>query len=136
METKEEQEKLEINTELNIDNPMPKYETKDSGERQEYDSGMRRDLQDGKPRFDLITPKGMPYNEQLLTRWALLMERGMSKYGYRNWEKANSEEEYLRFKQSAYRHFMQWFLEENDEDHASAVLFNINAAEFLKWKVE
>lgn len=30
------------------------FETKDSGQRQEFDTGARRDTQDGKPRFDLI----------------------------------------------------------------------------------
>lgn len=115
---------------------MKNFETKDSGKRQDYKSGMRRDLQDGKARFDLIIPDKQPYNETLLYRWAMLMERGMNKYGYRNWEKANSEEELLRFKQSAFRHFMQWFSEEEDEDHVAAVLFNINAVEWLKEKLK
>lgn len=30
------------------------YETKDSGERVEYASGMTRDIQDGKPDFSLL----------------------------------------------------------------------------------
>jgi hypothetical protein len=30
------------------------YTTKDSGKREEYKSGMRRDTQEGKPRYDLI----------------------------------------------------------------------------------
>jgi len=115
---------------------MKKYETKDSGRRQDYDSGMRRDIQEGKPRFDLIIPLKIPYNETLLYRWAMLMERGMTKYGYRNWELANSEEEMIRFKQSAFRHFMQWFSNEEDEDHAAAVLFNVNAFEWLKEKIK
>jgi hypothetical protein len=111
-----------------------KFITKDSGQRQEYDSGMRRDLQSGKPMFDLILPKSQPYSETLLKRWADLMGRGIEKYGPRNWELANSEEEMARFKSSAMRHFMQWICGEEDEDHAAAVLFNINAAEYLKWK--
>lgn len=110
------------------------YITKDSGQRQEYDSGMKRDLQDGKPRFDLIIPLGISYETTLFYRWAMLLERGMTKYGYRNWEKANSEEEMIRFKQSAFRHFIQWFHGEEDEDHAAAVLFNVNAYEFVKEK--
>jgi len=108
--------------------------TKDSGVRQEFDSGMKRDTQEGKPRYDLIMPVGMRY--PLLTRFAELLERGMAKYGYRNWEKADSEEEYIRFKSSAFRHFMQWFQDEGDEDHAAAVWFNIQAAEFLKEKLD
>ena len=50
------------------------YETKDSGERVEYASGMTRDIQDGKPDFSLLLAD-VPYSEQMLTRWAKLMER-------------------------------------------------------------
>ena len=110
--------------------------TKDSGKRQNYDSGMRRDLQSGKPMFDLIIPDGQAFSQTLLYRWAMLMERGMTKYGSRNWEKANSKEELLRFKQSAFRHFIQWFQGEQDEDHAAAILFNINAFEWLNKKLK
>jgi len=111
------------------------YITKDSGKRQEYNSGMKRDIQDGKPRFDLIIPVGIPYNETMLYRLAMLMERGMSKYGYRNWEKANSEEEMIRFKASAIRHFMQWFSGEEDEDHMAAAIFNMSCFETIKFKL-
>lgn len=107
----------------------PDFVTKDSGERIEYDSGMRRDVVTGKPRFDLILADGIPYDEQLLTRWAALLGRGADKYGERNWERANSREELDRFRASAFRHFMQWYLGETDEDHAAAVLFNVNAYE-------
>lgn len=54
----------------------------------------------------------------------------------RNWELANSEEELNRFKASAFRHFIQWFQGNDDEDHASAILFNVNAAEYLKDKLK
>lgn len=113
-----------------------KYETKDSGKRQEYGTGMRRDLQDGKPRFDLIIPVSQKYDDTMLYRLAMLMERGMAKYGYRNWELAKTEEEYIRFKSSAIRHMMQWFSGETDEDHAAAVFFNIMAAEYCKEKMK
>ena len=111
-----------------------KYTTKDSGKRQGYDSGMVRDTQEGKPRFEFLLTD-QPYKEQLITRWAELMGRGADKYGARNWQLANSEEELERFKGSAMRHFMQWMCGEDDEDHATAVLFNINAAEYVKWKL-
>lgn len=111
-----------------------KFITKDSGKRQQYASGMQRDLQEGKPRYDLIIPLGS--ENPMLKRWAELLERGMTKYGYRNWEKAESDEELIRFKASAFRHFVQWFSGEEDEDHASAVFFNINAVEFLKEKMD
>jgi len=112
------------------------YITKDSGVRQEFDSGMRRDTQESKPMFSLLMAKYVPYKEQLVTRWAELMGRGAEKYGYRNWELANSVEEYERFKDSGMRHFMQWMNDETDEDHAAAVMFNINAAESIKYKLD
>lgn len=115
---------------------MTAFETKDSGERQEYVSGMRRDVQSGKPRFDLLLVDGLPYGEQFLTRFAGLLERGAEKYGESNWTLADSAEELARFKASAFRHFIQWISGELDEDHGAAVAFNIMAADYVKWKIE
>lgn len=109
------------------------FTTKDSGKRQEYNSGMRRDIQEGKPRYDLTI--GIGHEHDMFTRWAEAMERGMTKYGYRNWELADSEEELIRFKASAFRHFVQWFKDIEDEDHAAATFFNISAVEFLREKL-
>ena len=110
--------------------------TKDSGERAEFASGMVRDTDKGKARFDLLVADGVPYKDQFLTRCAELMMRGAEKYNDRNWEKANSAEEVARMKSSAFRHFMQWFCGETDEDHAAAVIFNILAAETTEWKIK
>ena len=107
--------------------------TKDSGARQEYKSGMIRDLQEGKPRYDLCIPLE---GETMLTRWAELMGRGAEKYGERNWEKANSQQELDRFKASAFRHFIQWFNNKNpEEDHGAAIFFNVQCAEYVKDKL-
>lgn len=111
------------------------FTTKDSGARVEYPSGMRRDTDKGKPRFDLLIPEGVPYEDQVLTRYAALMARGAEKYSARNWEQANSREEYERMKASALRHMMQWYCGETDEDHAAAVLFNVAAAETTLYKM-
>jgi hypothetical protein len=108
----------------------PTWTTKDSGERMEFESGMRRDINQGKARYDLIIPENCP--NHMLKRWAELLERGAKKYSERNWEKASSEEELARFKESAFRHFIQWFSGEVDEDHAAAVFFNIQGAEYVK----
>lgn len=113
---------------------MSEWETKDSGARQEYDSGMRRDLQDGKPGHHYLYIDGIPYEEQFLTRCAALMSRGAAKYGAKNFQLAESEEELERFKASAARHFAQWICGETDEDHGAATYFNIMAAEMVKWK--
>lgn len=114
---------------------MSDFITKDSGERQNFESGMVRDTQQGKPRFDLLMPKDVPYSDQLLTRFAELMARGAEKYGDRNWEKADSQEELDRAKASALRHMIQWFAGEVDEDHAAAVMFNLTMAEYVKGKI-
>lgn len=111
---------------------MAEFETKDSGVRAAYDSGMVRDTQAGKARFDLLLPQGVPYADQMLTRDAMLMARGADKYGERNWEKANGQPELDRYHSSALRHLMQWIGGETDEDHAAAVRFNIMAGEYVK----
>jgi len=105
------------------------YITKDSGVRAKYDSGMVRDSEAGKPRFDLLFPLDIPFKEQMMTRFADLMERGARKYDERNWEKARGEEELQRYRSSALRHLIQWLTDEDDEDHAAAVMFNILAGE-------
>lgn len=107
---------------------------KDSGARLQFESGMVRDVDNDKPAFDLIIPQGIPYSDLMLTRWAELLRKGAIKYARRNWEKADSDEELDRAKASAFRHFMQWFSGETDEDHAAAVFFNINEVETIKWK--
>lgn len=106
-----------------------KFETKDSGIREDYPSGMRRDTQQGKPRYDLI-------DEPMLTRWAELMARGAEKYGENNWLLADSQEELKRFQASGFRHFIQWIRGDNDEDHAAAVFYNIAAYEAIKRKLD
>lgn len=109
---------------------MAEFVTKDSGARMEFDSGMKRDTSNNKARYDLTY---LP----MFKRWAELMGRGAVKYGARNWEKAAGQAEYERFKESAFRHFMQWFLGEcPEEDHAAAVFFNISGAEYVKGKFE
>lgn len=110
------------------------FETKSFGEKKVFESWMVREIDNTKPRFDLIIPKWIPYEHQLITRFAQLMARGVEKYSARNWENASTEEEMERFKESAFRHFMQWFMWEDDEDHAVAVFFNIQWAEYIKHK--
>lgn len=105
------------------------FQVLDSGVRVDYPSGMRRDTNEGKPNHLLLRDGPM------FLRWAMQLTRGAVKYGKRNWQLANSEAEYERFKESACRHFEQWLAGETDEDHAAAVFFNINAAEFTKEKI-
>lgn len=114
---------------------MTDFETKDSGQHQEYDSGMRRDTQEGKPRFALMWTKLQPYAEQMVTRYAALLARGAAKYADRNWEQGDSEVELERAKDSLLRHAAQLVAGETDEDHAAAVWFNTQAIEYFRWRV-
>jgi hypothetical protein len=106
---------------------MP-FTIKDSGKREEFSGGMVRDTAEGKINYALIADGPM------LKRWAEHLTKGAKKYAKRNWMKAEGQEEYERARESAFRHFMQWFNGETDEDHASAVFFNINETEYLKLK--
>jgi hypothetical protein len=113
---------------------MDDFVVKDSGERIDYPTGMRRDIQTGKPRYDLIVPLKM--KNHMLKRWAVHMTKGAEKYGYRNWELAKTLEEADRFRASAFRHFIQWLDGERDEDHAAAVYFNIQCYEYVMERIE
>lgn len=103
--------------------------TKDSGERVSFSTGMVRDVQKGKARFDLIW-------KPLLWRLAELMGRGADKYGENNWMKAKTEEELNRFKGSAERHLQQLIRGDTDEDHAAAVWFNVAGIEYTKERIK
>jgi|ERR1019366_1164511 hypothetical protein len=105
------------------------FETKDSGTREQFDSGMVRDIQTGKPRYDLI-------DRNFLKRWAELMARGAEKYGEENWRQASGEAELKRFKASAIRHMYQWLDGDTTEDHAVAIAFNVAGAEMVKEKMK
>lgn len=105
------------------------FETIDSGAREQFQSGMQRDTQAGKPRYDLI-------DRAFLKRWAELMARGAEKYGEENWRKAEGEAEFRRFRASAIRHLFQYLDGDSSEDHAVAVAFNLAGAEMVKAKMQ
>lgn len=105
------------------------FTVKDSGAREEFDSGMVRDTTEGKTDYTLVLDGPMFY------RWAIHMTKGAVKYSKRNWMKAAGEAELGRFRESAIRHFVQWMKGDTDEDHAAAVMFNINGMEYVKEKI-
>ncbi len=104
------------------------FQTLDSGEREEYETGAVRDTNRGKARFDLL-----PYAP--LKRLAGLYERGAEKYDDNNWRKGIPTN---RAYESALRHLHQ-ANELNtlkrlgrvtddpmaSEDHLAAAAFNI-----------
>ncbi len=89
-------------------------EVKDSGKRQEFNTGSVRDTRDGKGRFDLISPLA-------LKRLAKHYENGAVKYGDRNWEKGQPMSRYI---DSLIRHAYCLLEGKKDEDHASAIAWN------------
>lgn len=94
-----------------------KYETKDSGKREEFATGSRRDTREGKGRYDLISPVAM-------RRLAGVLERGAAKYGDRNWEKGQPLARYL---DSALRHIFNHLAGMRDEDHVGQAMWNLHA---------
>lgn len=96
-----------------------------------FPGGGHRDVETDKPRFDLLRPVTVPYEHQLMTRWAALMARGGKRYGDRNWEQMSDRAALDRFRSSAARHFEQWLNGEDDEDHCVAVCFNLQGAEYV-----
>ncbi len=96
---------------------MADFITKDSGLREAFDTGAKRDTRGGKGRFDLLPVC-------VLRRYAELLERGAIKYGPNNWTKGMPLSRYM---DSAIRHLCQLLEGATDEDHAAAVIFNVGA---------
>lgn len=95
-----------------------KDQCKDSGTRQNFETGAVRDIQIGKGRFDLISPVG---ERRLARRY----EQGAEKYGDRNWQKGIPIGRCL---DSAKRHINQYLEGNNEEDHLSAAAWNLFTA--------
>ena len=107
---------------------------KDSGVREEFKSGMVRDTTAGKINFLKVLDGPM------FKRWAAHLTKGAVKYpdvqiGVANWTLASGEAELQRAKESATRHFFQYLAGDTDEDHAAALYFNVNLAEYVKDKI-
>ena len=91
------------------------YKIKDSGKRQTYESGAVRDTNEGKIRYDLLPI-------ECLKRLAEHYTKGAKKYDDNNWKKGIPTD---RFIESACRHWAEYLLGETDEDHLSALVFNV-----------
>lgn len=99
---------------------------KDSGERQEFETGSRRDTRDGKGRFDLLPARA-------LTRLARHFEGGSKKYGDRNWEKGQPLSRYL---DSGLRHAFKFLEGHRDEDHLIAAVWNLMCLADTQQRIE
>lgn len=97
---------------------MSEYQIKDTGAREQHDSGAVRNVRKGKGRFDLISPVG-------LKRLAVVYEKGCELYSERNWEKGMPVS---RFLDSAARHINDYLAGESTEDHLAQAAWNLFAA--------
>lgn len=100
--------------------------------------GMVRSSSDDKTNFALVADGVM------FERWAAHLTRATRPrgdfpgYPKRNWLKAREGDPEAkmatmeRAKESAFRHFIQWYRGDRDEDHGAAVFFNINLYETVK----
>lgn len=109
------------------------FEIKDSGERQEFDGGGVRDTEEGKLDYSNL----FVWFEPMGTRYAAHMTKGRAKYedidGRPNWTYFPMTPALLaRTERSLDRHFKAYRMGETDEDHAAAILFNLNLAEKIK----
>lgn len=111
------------------------FEVKDSGERQQFASGSLRDTTTGKTDFSRAL------DGPLFERLAVHLTKAEVKYpdyapGKPNWTLISTEEELVRYRKSAVRHFIQWYRGDTDEDHFAATVFNLNGVEFIKQKMQ
>lgn len=90
---------------------------KDTGERQEFDTGSQRDTQEGKGYYHLLPPEA-------IRRLAVHLENGAKKYGENNWRKGQP---LTRYCQSALRHVFNYIEGHRDEDHMAAAVWNLMA---------
>ena len=117
-----------------LERDVAKFITKDSGQRQEFETGAVRDVDDGKPKYEeiplsflkelaLLLPKHedarvdlVPVNAFL--RICDLYGRGSKKYFDRNWERGIPLK---RMFASILRHVFQYMEGDRSEDHLSAI---------------
>lgn len=88
---------------------------KDSGVREQFDTGSQRDARAGKGRFDLIPPMA-------LRRLAGVYEKGAAKYDDDNWKKGQP---LRRFLDSGLRHVAAVMEGKEDEDHVFQAVWNL-----------
>ncbi|MEV8610210.1 hypothetical protein AB0383_20175 [Amycolatopsis sp. NPDC051373] len=88
-------------------------------------------------RFELGWVKGVPYDRQMLTRYACWMARGAQKYADRNWESFASADALEHAKGSLLRHVFKFLAEldgipgDGEDDNAAAIWFNVQACALI-----
>jgi hypothetical protein len=107
------------------------FEVKDSGKRTEFDGGMVRDTTEGK--LDWSNLRFGPMPRRIVTH----LTKGRDKYpdpepGIPNWTLGRGIEVWLHARESHGRHNDAYLAGLVDEDHASAIYFNINVMEYVR----
>ena len=101
-------------------------EVKDSGARQDFNTGARRDIATGKGRYDLLPTRA-------IRRLAEHYENGAKKYGDNNWLKGIPLK---RMMESALRHCFKALEGKKDEDHLIAAAWNLLGIVELQERIE
>lgn len=109
---------------------MP-FTIKDSGARAEFAGGMVRDTEEGKLDWSNLRVGPMP------RRIVAHLTAGRKKYpdpspGIPNWTLGRGLDVWLRARASFSRHNDAWLAGQTDEDHAAAIYFNVNVAEYVR----
>lgn len=105
---------------------MSEFSIRDSGVRQSWETGSRRDSREGKGRFDLIPT-------QPLRELAQHYEAGAIKYDDNNWKKGQP---LMRYVDSASRHINALVAGEPTENHAIAAAWNMFAFRWTLNEIE
>lgn len=101
-----------------------KFIVKDSDEKQTFASGAMRDIDNDKPRYELIPVEA-------LKRLAALYAAGAKKYSEDNWRKGMP---YRRVYASLLRHMFAFAEGEKTEDHLASIVFNAMALMYYQEK--
>lgn len=107
----------------------------DSGARTQYAGGGVRDSSEGKPRFDLLWPKDVPYEAQFLTQMAQVLQQGAEKYEPRNWELFHTPEALEHAQASLGRHYANYMAGSKDEPHLFQMGCNLLMIATIEWKI-
>jgi len=93
-----------------------KFVLEDTGIHLKKKSGALREKNEGKGRFDLMSPYA-------LLRVARIHEKGSKKYSPRNWEKGMK---FSLFVDAALRHVIKYMMGMTDEDHLAQAVWNLD----------
>jgi hypothetical protein len=107
----------------------------DSGARAQFAGGGVRDASEGKPRFDLLWPAHVPYEDQFLTQVAKVLEMGARKYAERNWELFHTPDALDHAKASLGRHYANYMAGSTDEPHLALMACNLLFLSTIEWKI-